>query len=59
MSCPALPSARGWPLDCNLVRMPDSYIKELQPITGYPFAVTKYVLLFGSWPKRKLRLPPG
>ncbi len=50
---------RSWPLDFNFDRIPDRVIKELQPITGYPFEVIKYVLLFGAWPKRKLRLPIG
>jgi len=48
---------RSWPLDRNLQRIPDRFIKQLQPITGYPFDVIKYVLLVGDWPKRKPRIP--
>jgi hypothetical protein len=49
-------NARTWPLDFNYPDVPEAYLKELIPITGFELRVIKYVLLNGKWPKRRKRL---
>ncbi len=48
--------ARTWPLDKNLAVIPDDFLRELVPITGYSLGVIKFVLLFGEWPDRASRI---
>jgi len=47
---------RTWPLDRNYRVLPDAFVKQLAPITGYPFECIKYVLINGEWPPQKSRL---
>jgi hypothetical protein len=53
------PGARSWPLDRNTDPLPDRFLKELEPITGYPLAVIKYALKHGRLPQHVLRLGPS
>ena len=50
--------ARSWILDPNADPLPERFLKELVPITGYPLAAVKYTLICGELPKRHLRLAP-
>ena len=50
------PGRRSWVLDRNEDPLKDTFIKELVPITGYPFEVIKSALLYGDLPARTLRL---
>jgi len=47
---------RSWPLDKNTDPLPELFLKELIPITGYPLNVIKYALIFGELPESILRL---
>lgn len=42
---------RSWALDCNHDSINDRFLKELVPITNFPFEVIKYVLLYGHFPR--------
>lgn len=48
---------RTWTLDVKIDPIPDKFLRELIPITGYPLDVIKYVLLNGCIPELILRLP--
>lgn len=43
---------RPWALDKNCDPVPERFLKELIPITGYPLDVIKTVLNTGAFPKR-------
>lgn len=47
---------RSWALDKNHSTLPDDYLKELCPLTGYPLDVIKVALVSGVLPKKSLRL---
>ena len=49
-------NARSWTLDRNVDPVPARFLKELTPITGYPYPVVKSALLNGVLPSRTLRL---
>jgi hypothetical protein len=49
-------SSRPWPLDYNEDPLKDEFVKQLVPITNYPFEVVKTVLLTGSFPNKSLKL---
>ncbi len=44
--------ARSWTLDTNNDPIPETFLKELVPITGFPLAVIKTALTEGSMPTR-------
>ena len=47
--------ARPWPLDWNHQIVPDVYLKQLEPITGFPLGVIKTALITGNLPRQVLR----
>jgi len=47
---------RSWTLDLNNDPVPDRFLKELVPITGYPYPVVKSALLNGAMPAKRFRL---
>lgn len=47
---------RSWPLDKNTDPVPERFLKQLIPITGYPLLVIKHALIFGELPITQLRL---
>jgi hypothetical protein len=49
-------ASRPWPLDYNEDPLKDDFIKQLVPITNYPFDVIKTVLLTGVFPTKSLKL---
>lgn len=48
---------RSWTLDSNDDPVPDTYLDQLVPITGYPIDMIRYVLTEGRLPPKKLRIP--
>ena len=52
----SFPGHRPWPLDSNDDPVPDAYLKELIPITGYSLLVIKYVMQNGHFPDSRHRL---
>jgi len=49
------PRARSWTLDANVDPLPDRFLKELEPITGFPLQVIKTALTTGRLPRQVLR----
>lgn len=47
---------RSWALDRNLKYIPDDYLAQLVPLTGYPLDAIKHALLTGDRPRAVLRL---
>ena len=50
------PGKRSWPLDKNVDPLPERFLKELVPITGYSLPTIKYILKTGEKPKKRLKL---
>jgi len=46
----------SWILDRNLSPIPDNFLRQLEPITGYPLPVIKYAMIEGKLPRRFLRI---
>jgi hypothetical protein len=47
---------RSWTLDRNLKYIPNDYLAQLVPVTGYPLEAIKHALLTGERPRAVLRL---
>lgn len=47
---------RPWILDSNIDPVAKNHLRELISITGYPFSVIKYTLLYGKLPERRIRI---
>lgn len=48
---------RCWTLDKNVDPVPDNFLAELIPITGYPLNVIKQTLITGDYPRKRSRIP--
>jgi hypothetical protein len=48
------PGNRSWTLTQNIDPIPDSFLRELVPITNLPLLVIKTVLLYGFLPKKNV-----
>lgn len=51
------PGQRSWTLDTNDDPVPNTYLDQLVPITGYPIDAIRYILTEGRIPPKKLRIP--
>ncbi len=47
---------RPWTFDANDDPVPEPYLRELRPLTGYCLDVIVYTLLNGRLPERRVRL---